>query len=111
LAHRWQERELPLTLTFIDLGHQREGRPAPAFRIGTATDVPPILPATSDPTRAERLTRLQNSGQPAGAHIFLDERPAHAYGAPRSAAAEGGRVTSSWGRSALCASASCPPSS
>jgi signal transduction histidine kinase len=95
LIRRWQEREPSITLAYIDLLHRRPGMPPPAFRVGPQGEQVPLspdggggdlssvfVPPSPDPTRAERLTRLETSGAPAGAHVTLDGRSVYALVVP-----------------------------
>jgi signal transduction histidine kinase len=95
LIRRWQEREPSITLAYIDLLHKRPGQPPPAFRVGPQGEHVPIaadggagdlasvfVPPSPDPTRAERLTRLETSGAPSGAHVTVDGRSVYALVVP-----------------------------
>jgi len=95
LIRRWQEREPSIALSYIDLLHRRPGQPPPAFRVGPQGEQVPVtpdggaadlsslfVPPSPDPTRAERLTRLETSGAPAGAHVVVDGRSVYALVVP-----------------------------
>jgi signal transduction histidine kinase len=88
LVARWQAAEPSIGLAYYDLAHRQPGELPPAFRV-IGADSPDggwedsdYLPPPFDPTRAERLTRLDVKGDAVGQHMVVDGRNVYALLVP-----------------------------
>ena len=87
LIRRWQVKEPDIAMSYIDLSHWQPGKVPPSFRAGQPGSSPDggveaFVPPPYDPTRTERLTRLDIEGQTVGAHVQIDGRPVYVLTLP-----------------------------
>src|SRR5579862_4920078 len=88
LVARWQAAEPSIGLAYYDLANRQPGELPPAFRV-IGTDSPDggversdYLPPSFDPTRGERLARLDVKGDSVGQHMIVDGRNVYALLVP-----------------------------
>jgi|GEM_PF-1134117 len=88
LIRRWQAKEPAIAMSYIDLSHWQPGKVPPAFQAGQPGSTPDggtdsaFVTPPPDPTRTERLTRLDIEGQTIGAHVQIDGRPVYVLTLP-----------------------------
>jgi signal transduction histidine kinase len=84
LIRRLQGAERDTEVVYLDLIQPQESAAFPAPGTGPpaptpSTDATARQAARSEPTRAERLRRVEITGQPYGEHIVVSGRPVYAY--------------------------------
>ncbi len=89
LIRRLQGAERDTEVVYLDLIQPQESAAFPAPATGPPAPTPgtaagpsepaPVPAARAEPTRAERLRRVEITGQPYGEHIVVSGRPVYAY--------------------------------